>query len=375
MATRSGKGDWPDDLLTEILLRLPVKAIIRFKCVAKTWYSLFESPSFASQHLSISKKNKRFLICHTDTSGNLVMRLFVDQTLVSYQDLFPQMPQHIGDEYPIICIYDGLLCLCNTKPNYITLWNPFTREFRLLPQCNENMPPQIETFGHVIGFGWDSFSNDYKVIYQRTYIDLEEDIGKTHHAVYRMSTDSWRVLEGKDVEAFEELAICNSDSNTCVNGVYYWVAFKILHYHKVLAFHFGNEVFQLIDWPTVPEPQYSNGQLCRLPDDRISLWISHFDENGKSNDVWVLNDEGQYWTKLLSIGPLLGVERMFGFFNKKINGSIKVFVEAISEQLLLYDLDTQEFKDLNIRLRQVWDCLEVYTYEESLVALSRDRIL
>ncbi|XP_021296129.1 F-box protein CPR30-like [Herrania umbratica] len=374
MATESSNRDWPDDLLIEILVRLPVKAIIRFKCIGKTWRSLFETPSFVSQHRSISNKNSRFLICHAGTdanAGKVVMRLFSDRTLVSYQDLFPQMPQHIGYGYPVINVCDGLLCLCNSQST-IALWNPATREFRLLPQCNENISHIIDNCGQILGFGWDSLSNDYKVIYVSTYRDLEENTYKRHYAVYRMRTDSWRVLKGEDVEVVDNLGISFRNNNTCVNGVYYWTAFNL--HHKVLAFHFGNEVFELIDWPTVPEPRYTDGELCGLPDDRISLWISNFDESGTSNDVWVLNNEGQYWTKLFRIGPFAGVFRMFGFFNKKIKDGVKVFVEAINGQLLLYDLDTQEFKDLNIILSTVWHLLEVYSYEESLAAVNKDRI-
>ena len=35
-----------DDLLTEILLRLPVKSLLRFKSVSKHWYFLITSPNF-----------------------------------------------------------------------------------------------------------------------------------------------------------------------------------------------------------------------------------------------------------------------------------------------------------------------------------------
>ncbi|KAF7153265.1 hypothetical protein RHSIM_Rhsim01G0014200 [Rhododendron simsii] len=44
------------DLLTEILLRLPVLSTIRFKCVSKHWLSLLSDPQFAANH---STRNPR----------------------------------------------------------------------------------------------------------------------------------------------------------------------------------------------------------------------------------------------------------------------------------------------------------------------------
>ena len=62
---------------------------------------------------------------------------------------------------------------------------------------------------------------------------------------------------------------------------------------------------------------------------------------------------------------------MFGFWNKNCN---KVYVESASGQLLLYDLDTQEFKDIGIKTRRALDLLQVYTYEESLISTNRNKI-
>lgn len=36
----------PDDILTEIFLRLPVRSLIRFKCVSKQWQSLISDQRF-----------------------------------------------------------------------------------------------------------------------------------------------------------------------------------------------------------------------------------------------------------------------------------------------------------------------------------------
>ena len=145
--------------------------------------------------------------------------MFLDQTFVSYQDLFQQIPQDFSYRYPYysypsVCVHDGLLCLCDTTKSRISLWKPATRKFKLLPDYNKKIPPKADTFIHTIGFGSDNFLNDYKVIYNRVYVDLETDIpGPTHYAVYRISIDSWRVLKGEDLDLVEDLYLHNNINN------------------------------------------------------------------------------------------------------------------------------------------------------------------
>ncbi|RHN79380.1 putative F-box domain-containing protein [Medicago truncatula] len=44
----------PDELITQILLRLPVETLIRFKCVCKSWFSLISNPYFANSQFQIT---------------------------------------------------------------------------------------------------------------------------------------------------------------------------------------------------------------------------------------------------------------------------------------------------------------------------------
>ncbi|XAR49259.1 hypothetical protein NMG60_11032388 [Bertholletia excelsa] len=44
----------PSEILTEILSRLPVKTLIRFTSVCKSWYCLIKDPSFIMTHLNHS---------------------------------------------------------------------------------------------------------------------------------------------------------------------------------------------------------------------------------------------------------------------------------------------------------------------------------
>ncbi|MCI01387.1 F-box protein [Trifolium medium] len=45
------------ELLVEILSLLSVKAIVRFKCVSKSWNNLISNPTFVEKHLKISSQN------------------------------------------------------------------------------------------------------------------------------------------------------------------------------------------------------------------------------------------------------------------------------------------------------------------------------
>ena len=49
---RPWKSHLPDDIVLNILSRLPVKSLIRFRCVCKTWDSSITTLNFISTHLN-----------------------------------------------------------------------------------------------------------------------------------------------------------------------------------------------------------------------------------------------------------------------------------------------------------------------------------
>ena len=44
----------PQEIINNILIRLPVKSLLRFQCVCKHWKTLIKNPSFISHHLHFS---------------------------------------------------------------------------------------------------------------------------------------------------------------------------------------------------------------------------------------------------------------------------------------------------------------------------------
>ncbi|OMO54830.1 hypothetical protein COLO4_16336 [Corchorus olitorius] len=334
-----GSGYWHDDLLKQILVRLPVKSMFRFKCVAKSWPSLLQNPRFVSQHLIISKakKNKQlFVYCdnHDDGSEDRVLRLFFEPTHVSSQDLLPQKPQHLRIYRSRFTVSDGLVCVYDLFTTRMTLWNPATREFRILPGYISRNIRRTEIVRNgilpVLGSGWDSSSNDYKVICM--WVDLPSG---NQYATYRVSCNSWKALKEEDVECLKDLFIYRH--GTCVKSVYYWEAIdQNTSAESLLAFHFGDEVFQFID---LPEDQSSSRKVFSLPHEcRVSLWTYHYDDDSSiltDNVVWVLNNDGRSWSKLLKIETLSevglhGISRvgLYGFWN----GLNKLDVELTVEE-------------------------------------------
>lgn len=92
------------DLLTEILIRIPAKPLLKFKCVSKQWLSLISDPKFCIWHA-----------CHqrvpNPTPNALLLNNFYSST-----PTFQFIPL-IGDDsssYSQAAVFDYL----NVSPNY-----------------------------------------------------------------------------------------------------------------------------------------------------------------------------------------------------------------------------------------------------------------
>ncbi|KAI8558423.1 hypothetical protein RHMOL_Rhmol04G0092000 [Rhododendron molle] len=79
----------PNDLLIEILARLPSASLLRFKSVCKPWRSLIRSPSFVTKHLNQSiTKSERKGDKHRTILWLLANAVYIDpfmETLVSVE--------------------------------------------------------------------------------------------------------------------------------------------------------------------------------------------------------------------------------------------------------------------------------------------------
>ncbi|KAJ4713972.1 F-box protein [Melia azedarach] len=351
----TSNGNSLDDTTIEILSRLPVKSLIRFRCVCKSWYSLVKDPNFIYKHLR-NDDNIRLTVRYTvaneedeydDTDS--YFSFFPDETLtdLSLQKLDPQRSEAVA----IVGPYDGIFCLfrCNT---FITLWNIATKEYRVLPKCKVLLPHYTTIQDTDVAFGFDFSCNAYKLVSILTLWDKKRRLQYelSHIVVYNLSTNSWRGYKGFEMKYYYMNYRGNS---TCLNGVCYWIVLEDFDSKVILSFDMKDEVFQEIKTPC--NPKSTLGELA-LFNDSLSLLV--LDEKEKCFDLWLMKE--RCWTKQFTVGPLLEVYEPLALWKKD-----SFFVESSNGELLLYDTSTQEMRDLGLRC--LW--FSIYIYRESLITL------
>ncbi|GAB2280582.1 hypothetical protein Dimus_015209 [Dionaea muscipula] len=200
----------PEDVLVEILSRLPVKTLFRLTCVCKQWLSLIRSPQFATKQLlttesSLSRYNFQYFFTATSVDSDDGMTALVIASLFSYESFELSARFEFSPCY-YITLSDpcrGIFCVHVTvdcRETAFILWNPAIREIELLPFP---LPPPIpeqedyQTFSiYTFGFGYDPEINDYKVfvIFQpngrsRGQLGLDWPV-----EVYHLRQGYWKLL-------------------------------------------------------------------------------------------------------------------------------------------------------------------------------------
>ncbi|XP_016453125.2 F-box/kelch-repeat protein At3g06240-like, partial [Nicotiana tabacum] len=343
-SSKIGRRPFPEDLDGEILLRLPVKSLLRFKCVCKNWYVLIKSPAFIRKHLNCSKnKPSQFMIYDYNARDDsppiaLIPENHGDGESPDYIHRFKGMTNVIGS-------VDGLFLLqreIDPENRYMqifamALWNPSTREVRHLPHH------KIQ-YTHC-GFRLDPLTNDYKVVYYNFHCGEYE-----YAAVYSCSTDSCRNITPKIKFYSYGRSLHESYGTAYLNGAYYWLLSEGLKYSIVL-FDFSNEVFEEIEGPD----DISFSSLILL-DDSVALLPFY---GNCVHDIWVMIQPG-VWNKRFTFQCFT--------YPRTWYSSCLILVTKRS-RLVSYNVRTTKTRRLGFCHPVLRRNCGVYVYKESLVTL------
>lgn len=248
----------------EVIRKLPVKYIVRFRCVNKSWYRFIGSSSFIKS--TISNTNNLCLLCThsdyytlTDLSGEEenefncnINRLKHYDTPKLYGIKFNPYPFKQSAKVNGIC--NGLLCVSDSylhRWSKIYLWNPVIRKAKkisIIPraQLRESARDADLCFGY--------FHDDYKVIriapccrgkmFRVGVYSLSTDAWKITYYDSAYDADTWKVTYGvSPYDPYDLLDI--QPSNKFVGSVAYFVKYE----HRLICYDLYREMIREVQFP------------------------------------------------------------------------------------------------------------------------------
>ncbi|XP_031499065.1 F-box protein At5g49610 [Nymphaea colorata] len=125
---------FPDDVIIQILARLPVKYLFRFKCVCKLWCRLPSEPYFVRLYDELSSSRIGVLLEIVQSSTMYPNFVYMD----GLNDTGEFTSEFMGDRIKIRASCNGLLC-CASVPNRGVYYvcNPMTRQWITLPRTRK----------------------------------------------------------------------------------------------------------------------------------------------------------------------------------------------------------------------------------------------
>ncbi|KAL8544505.1 hypothetical protein ACS0TY_004901 [Phlomoides rotata] len=185
----------PEEIIfEEILPRIPVKPLLRFRC------AVIASKRFIKSHLKNSIKCPTFAHLFPTDEGFKHCSL----PLLFNEPLSDQIPYDAGfdmNSISLVGICNGVVCILFDELQFI-LWNPATKKSNFLPDFDNEMKLKKRLITKY-GFGYDELNDDYKVfgvLYEFFELGMRFAVRK----VYSLRTNSWNVIEGKDDIPFGE---------------------------------------------------------------------------------------------------------------------------------------------------------------------------
>jgi len=395
-----------DDITFSILSKLPLKSLKRFVCLRKSWSLLFENHFFMnmvrnnllsddpSYHHNVSLMLLRGCCPDTDMFMG-VLYSFSGEKFENRAKLILPNPFQEGSETPFrfrrldILNLGGLndfVCVkCYLHHNYehevrFALWNPTTDEFKVIPHSPDRFQPfgvngshdviNFHSSSHVGGFGYDSRTDDYKMINYVMFLEPTRRIGykplgdtpEPFWKIYSLRSNSWRKLELDVVMPITQFH--STKDKVYMNGMCHWWGL-IMHSNsefesKLVSFDLNKEVFF-----TTPIPSEIDDGSLEDPRQLVVLngyiALITYKEQMTTCNISILGELSvkESWIKLFIVGPLHCVEEPFGMAKGKI-----IFRKK-DREINWFDLRTQMIEVLDLEGRYC----DIALYKEDLLPI------
>ncbi|KAJ8768956.1 hypothetical protein K2173_023951 [Erythroxylum novogranatense] len=290
-----------DEIAEEIMLKLPVKSLVRFMCVSKSYYTLIRSSSFVSKHtrsvINRSKENPSLVtVVHVRDGDDFDVRLLhrkydeYNDFVVDIEEMCFMPPPTIEYEKKAEDFCHGLLCIHTA--GICVLWNPSLMKALEIP-----LPATRSVGSEFVGLCYDYVSHGYKLVFiEQTCFDARKA------KVYELSKKEWRKISSSPAGDMQH------HQPALVKGALHWVGVHdVTTRCLVIVFDVSSEVFGDMDLPFHASLSDKFSKVVSLGES-LACFYGHWDS--KLWDIWVMKQYGvsSSWTKMFRLD--LGVLRL-----------------------------------------------------------------
>ncbi|KAL2921062.1 hypothetical protein RDABS01_012553 [Bienertia sinuspersici] len=329
-------GVFPDEIILQILARLPIKSLFRFRTVCKYWHQLLSDKYFVHLYNEMSVKSSMILVEITEVSESKSRLICVD-----YLRGVSEFPlDFLKDRVRVRASCNGLLC-CSSIPDKGVFYvcNPMTRELKMLPKSRERPVTRFYPDGEatLVGIACDLSDNTkFNVVLAGYHRPFGYSPTKTFICmVYNSEINKWRKFVTLQEEHFTQM---NRNQVVFVNGMLHWLT---VSYSCILVLDLEIDVWRKIYLPD--EMSYGSGNRMYLLESDGCLSVVQISEAWM--DIWVMeNYEKQEWRMVdrVSLRCIRGLAP--GIFPISQTGEC-VFLATL-KQVLVYNRSTSVWKEM-----------------------------
>ncbi|KAJ8768367.1 hypothetical protein K2173_021520 [Erythroxylum novogranatense] len=384
----------PTDVFDDIFFRLPMKTLVRFRCVSKPWLRLITYSRFpyrllnrqlCCDHSSTDCKHNEPIIIfshnqrNSDGSGTKLFAIgggYEEDSFRLAQGIEFSLFQ--GKDFEIMTnSCDGMLCLAIKEEKILVLWNPSTREHRALPLTTDS-----GICGGVCGLGFDSKTDDYKVV---------SVVGKQVY-VFSLKRNSWRYIGESPYPLHMGIP---------ANGYLYWGAGEITNSfaNRIVCLDLSDDTFREVQLPssndlvqsvgvgqTTPEVGFYlltwSGALFAYREQDQSVWMLK-EVQERDTAVVMAGEEGtsatgvkHVWTKLMNIPQIPNSKRRqsarppiyYKLYPKCFSKNGKLVMAVRGKRFILYDPKEKSYEEYIVRGLDRGRCQKAIACVESLIS-------
>ncbi|KAL5712618.1 hypothetical protein ACHQM5_014772 [Ranunculus cassubicifolius] len=340
---------FPEEIVLNILSRLPYDSVFNCKLVSKYWQTLIALPSFAHMHLSFHRKLLR--LDDDDNSaaaavngGNVSLGILFSIHFTNYDkfkfgayygDFYenkpfsytskslsllnhPQLNNNKSQSYEIVGSCNGLVCyyVPFTEKRAFYVCNHMTKEYVNLVLDDKRNYWGEDTLKYISGFGYVQSSNEYKIV------RINTDRGKIQ--VFSLGTDrrGWRdkgEIKGKWLHN-----VYISKVGMLANGALHWLDYATM---KIMAFDLAKEEFDQVQSPPcfLPPGYVEKNDHFQLRNLGRILCVVHL-KLGNGVDIWSLKKIDYYDPRTATITPLVDDNQVSAMLEFEVIPHINSFI-------------------------------------------------